>query len=512
MSRTILLDALGTLVELPPPAPALVEELARRGVTVSEEEAAVAIGAEIAYYRAHLDEARDAASLAGLRARCTDVLRDALPHRARGVADLEDALLGALRFRPYPEVPATLAELRARGARIVVVSNWDVSLHEVLDRTGLAPLVDAVITSAEHGTAKPDPSIFHAALARVGARAEDALHCGDSLEADVEGARVAGIAPVLVVRDGAPPPPGAPRTITTLSSLVAELTTTPTWEFEPERPVPPPPGGPSPAPAQRDGEHTWLPWTAPVAFIAALAVAFVGGGIVTAIAAAGGADLDDLPPGVLMAATVLQDIGFIAAAIIFARLGTRPVLARHFGLRGTRVLKAIGLILAIYFSYAMFAGVWSQIVDLGEPEDQLESLGVERSDLLLVLGAILVCVVAPVVEEFFFRGFFYAALRNWRGVWPAAVITGFVFGAIHFGSAEAGAIVPLMVFGLGLCLLYQWTGSLYPCIALHALNNSLAFGIAVDWDWQVPLLALGSLATCAAVTLPVAARWRAAAA
>ena len=507
MRRTVLLDALGTLVELPPPAPALVEELARRGVTVTEEEAAAAIGAEIAYYRAHLDEARDAVALESLRGRCTEVLRDALPERARGLRDLQDALLGALRFRPYPEVPATLAELRSLGARLVVVSNWDVSLHEVLARTGLAPFVDAVVTSAEHGAAKPDPSIFHAALARVGARPEEAVHCGDSLEADVEGARAAGIEPVLVVRDGTPPPPGAPRTITTLSSLVAELTTSPTWESQPERPAPPPPGGAPAAPAQPEGERTWLPWTAPVAFVSALLVALVGGGIITAIAAAAGADLDDLPPGVLMAATVLQDIGFIASAIIFARMGTRPV-ARHFGLRGTRVLRAIGLIFAIYFAYALFAGVWSQVIDLGDPEDQLESLGVERSDLLLVLGAILVCVVAPVVEEFFFRGFFYAALRNWRGVWPAAAITGFVFGAIHVGSAEVGALVPLMVFGFGLCLLYQWSDSLYPCIALHALNNSLAFGIAVDWDWQVPLLALGSLAACAAATLPVAARWR----
>ena len=214
----MFLDALGTLVELPQPAAALVEELGARGVAVTEPEAAAAMRTEIAYYRAHLDEARDAASLADLRRRCTDIVRAALP-QTEDVDDLQAVLLGALRFRPYPEVPDTLRALRAGGAKLVVVSNWDVSLHEVLDATGLAPLVDGAVTSAEHGAAKPDPSIFGPALALAGVQPHEALHAGDSLEHDVAGARAAGIEPVLVVRDGTPAPSGV-RTITSLSSLI----------------------------------------------------------------------------------------------------------------------------------------------------------------------------------------------------------------------------------------------------------------------------------------------------
>jgi uncharacterized protein len=275
-----------------------------------------------------------------------------------------------------------------------------------------------------------------------------------------------------------------------------------TWETRPERP-----DAPEGRPPERTGEYAWQPWTAPVALIAALMLALVGGLIVSLVGAAFGGDIDDVPPGVLMAATVIQDIGFIGAAIVFARM-TGPAYAEHFGLRAAPVGRAIALILGLYFAYGLFAGAWSEIVDLGEPEDQLEDLGVEDSDVALVFAAILVCVVAPVVEEFFFRGFFFAALRNWRGPIVAALLTGAVFGAIHIGSAEVGALVPLAVLGIGLCLLYQWTGSLYPCIALHALNNSLAFGIAVDWDWQIPLLLFGSLLACAMVTVPVARRWR----
>jgi putative hydrolase of the HAD superfamily len=217
VTRALLLDALGTLVELPAPAPALVEELAARGARVREPEAAWAIGAEIAFYRAHLHHARDAEGLAVLRERCTEVLRNALPAHAREVPDLQQALLGALRFRPYPEVPAALRAWRAAGLRLVVVSNWDVSLHEVLARTGLAELVDGAISSAEAGAAKPDPALFGAALEVAGVPAADALHLGDTPAEDVAGARAAGIEPVLVVRSG--DAPGGVRTIRSLDEL-----------------------------------------------------------------------------------------------------------------------------------------------------------------------------------------------------------------------------------------------------------------------------------------------------
>jgi putative hydrolase of the HAD superfamily len=206
--RAILLDALGTLVRLEPPAPALRDELRSRfDVEVDEGEAASAIGAEIAYYRAHLDEGRDAASLADLRRRCTERLREALPAAARGrLGDLDaltDALLASLRFTPYDDAPGALDAFKQEGLALVVVSNWDVSLHSVLDRLGLAAALDAILTSAEAGARKPAPEIFRRALALAGVAAGEALHVGDSVHEDVAGARSAGIEPVLLRRDGA---------------------------------------------------------------------------------------------------------------------------------------------------------------------------------------------------------------------------------------------------------------------------------------------------------------------
>jgi len=214
----VLLDALGTLIELETPWPHLERELGARGVVVDLEAARVAMLAEMAYYRAHHDEARNWAALKDLRRRCAAVVRESLG-TSLPLADVEDALLAAIRFRPFPEVPAALERLRTGGARLAVVSNWDVSLHDVLERTGLRRLVDAVVISAEVGAAKPDPAIFRAALERLGATAAEAVHVGDSVETDVAGARATGLQAVLVARNGAQAPDGV-RVVSSLDGLL----------------------------------------------------------------------------------------------------------------------------------------------------------------------------------------------------------------------------------------------------------------------------------------------------
>jgi putative hydrolase of the HAD superfamily len=217
----ILLDALGTLVALEPPAPRLRAELSRRfGLEVSEDQAARAIGAEIAYYRAHLDEGRDEGGLRALRRRCAGVLRAELP---AGGLELEldplvDALLASLRFTAFGDVRPALVAARARGQRLVVASKWDVSLHGVLRALGLEPLLDGILTSAGAGARKPAPAIFEQALVLAGTTPEQAIHVGDSVEEDVAGARAAGIEPVLVRRDGGPTVAGV-RTISSLAEL-----------------------------------------------------------------------------------------------------------------------------------------------------------------------------------------------------------------------------------------------------------------------------------------------------
>lgn len=221
----ILLDALGTLVRFEDPAPALRLALAEHhGVEVSLRETEHAVRAEIREYRRLHGAARDDEGLADLRLTCAVALRDALPRRAHALdpADLVPTLVEAFRFVAYPEVPEVLRELRARGHALAVVSNWDVSLHEVLESTRLRGRVDVVVASAELGAQKPDIAPFLHALELLQARPGDALHAGDSLDEDVAGARAAGVAPVLVDRRGtvAPVPIGVP-VVATLDGLLA---------------------------------------------------------------------------------------------------------------------------------------------------------------------------------------------------------------------------------------------------------------------------------------------------
>ena len=204
--RAVLLDALGTLVELEPPAPRLQRLLRESGVDVTEEQAAAGFAAEIAYYLDHHLDGADRERLERLRDRCAEEMRRALGVPGLDHAAARRAMLGALEFTPYGDVMPALGELRERGLVLVIASNWDCSLPEWLGPTGILELVDGVVTSAEVGAAKPDPRVFERALAVAGVEPGAALHVGDKVDNDLEGAAAAGMRGVLVQREGEPPP------------------------------------------------------------------------------------------------------------------------------------------------------------------------------------------------------------------------------------------------------------------------------------------------------------------
>jgi putative hydrolase of the HAD superfamily len=219
--RAVLLDALGTLVELQPPAPRLRRLLRGSGIDVTEEQAAAGFAAEIAYYLDHHLDGSDPERLERLRDRCAEELRRALGVPGLDHAAARRAMLGALEFSPYADVLPALGELRERGIALVVASNWDCSLPAWLRPTGLLELVDGVVTSAEVGAAKPDPRVFERALAVAGVAAGAALHVGDKVDNDLEGAAAAGVRGILVQREGEPPPRvEAIRSLRELAALV----------------------------------------------------------------------------------------------------------------------------------------------------------------------------------------------------------------------------------------------------------------------------------------------------
>lgn len=101
-------------------------------------------------------------------------------------------------FRIYPDTVATLVELKARGYRLAVLSNWDQSLHRILRAQGLTDYFEVVIASLEEGVEKPEPLIFEILLDRLKLEAHQVLHVGDNPVDDVYGAQQAGLSAILL--------------------------------------------------------------------------------------------------------------------------------------------------------------------------------------------------------------------------------------------------------------------------------------------------------------------------
>ncbi|BBJ45737.1 hydrolase [Streptomyces antimycoticus] len=127
-----------------------------------------------------------------VRDRSAELHRAAFTGMAREVPlprpELYDALydrhMEPAAWRPYPDAPEVLGELRRRGVRIAVVSNIGWDLRPVFRAHGLDPLVDAYVLSYEHGVQKPDPRLFRAACDALGVDPRDAVMVGDDRRAD----------------------------------------------------------------------------------------------------------------------------------------------------------------------------------------------------------------------------------------------------------------------------------------------------------------------------------------
>jgi HAD superfamily hydrolase (TIGR01493 family) len=178
----VTIDAYGTLLELRDP----VDSLARMLPGFDAEAIDRAFHAEVDYYAAHAVEARDDESLARLRAACTRVFNASL-----GSSLGPDEFAEALEFTWLEGAREAIELLLARGLALAVVSNWDISLHQRL--AALAGLGIPIVTSAEAGARKPDPTVFRLALERLGVPASRVLHVGDTVH-DSEAAAAAGIA------------------------------------------------------------------------------------------------------------------------------------------------------------------------------------------------------------------------------------------------------------------------------------------------------------------------------
>ena len=128
-----------------------------------------------------------------------------------------------------------------------------------------------------------------------------------------------------------------------------------------------------------------------------------------------------------------------------------------------------------YGVYLAFALAWGILIHPHQ-ENVTRDLGVGSSDLGTVAAAFLIIVAAPFSEEIFFRGFIFGGLRSRLPFAGAALISGAIFGIFHFSGLDSWGVVPQLAFlGVVLAWLYERTGSIWPTMAVHALNNTFAF-------------------------------------
>jgi len=230
--------------------------------------------------------------------------------------------------------------------------------------------------------------------------------------------------------------------------------------------------------ASEQARPPWPWWYGPLGFIAGAVAGFVSAGIVWAIM---GVDDPSDSPGAIVAGTALLDGSLVGAALLFASF-VQPPRGWHFGLRPTALKPAVGWAALGMVSFYVFAAVYTALLHPDVQQSVAEDLGADSSTIGLIAAGVMIICVAPFCEEFFFRGFFYGALRNKFSVLVAALIDGLLFGAIHFEGGHDGLLIipPLATLGFIFCLVYEKTRSLYPVIALHSINNSIAYAAQAD--------------------------------
>ncbi len=265
---------------------------------------------------------------------------------------------------------------------------------------------------------------------------------------------------------------------------------------------------------------TWGWWAAPVAIVFGLIVGSIGTIVVDAIGASGGGSVSHPTAVVSIIGDIVFDLCFVAAALIMViasnGVAGRPFRPAEFGFRRVHLLNAVVTFVIAAIIYYVVTDIYALVFNLHGKDKLPSELSNTHNHAAIVMTAVFVCTVAPICEEFFFRGFLFGTLRKMRvtvagrdlSVFIAAVITGILFGLVHTGSASSQYLIPLGFLGFMLCMVRWRTGSLYPCMAMHSANNAVALGYS-DLHWtalEILALIAGSWAVIALVVGPIG--WR----
>jgi uncharacterized protein len=243
--------------------------------------------------------------------------------------------------------------------------------------------------------------------------------------------------------------------------------------------------------AGRDARRTvarWRPRSALVAVVAGLIVSDAAG-LAIALPAGHGA--------MVALGLVVSDLIMLAVVLAVAARGAGRVGPATFGIRRTDVGPALGWGVSLLILNFGFTALLALLFGAGG-RYHVHHLAAGTA-LLATLG---VAVTAPIAEEITFRGYLFPALTRWRGPWVAALLTGVLFGAAHIASLPAPFLLGAAAFGFGACLLFWFTGSLLPGVAVHSFNNAIVLTVVTGGQLAWALLIAPLL--CLLILLPLA--------
>lgn len=175
--------------------------------------------------------------------------------------------------------------------------------------------------------------------------------------------------------------------------------------------------------------------------------------------------------------------GFLTQAmfllIIWLLMRLRGWKWEDFGWKPLRMKKYIGSVLSLYFltwiiniAYSVY--MYQRGFNPPDTDVYTQLLG-NATIVTFILNLLLAGILAPIMEETIFRGIIFGSLQTYLGKWTSAALSAAIFSGLHL---QAYGFLPRFVLGMVLAFLYMRHKSIYPSVAMHALNNIAALVLA----------------------------------
>ena len=161
----------------------------------------------------------------------------------------------------------------------------------------------------------------------------------------------------------------------------------------------------------------------------------------------------------------------VAGFLQFRRVDVRS-LGGFLKLGFWRTLGTAGILIFAAYPLIFLADIVTQRV-LGGPSTKQSIVELFNGSQTLeqrIIVIVLAVAIAPLVEEFIFRFYFYGVLKRYVGRFAGLVVNSILFAAVH---AHLPSALPLFVLGACFTLAYEWSGSILVPMTMHALFNSL---------------------------------------